>query len=227
MTGRWPLGRWVVACTAAEAIGMTAAAAAARVGDQLGRTRGGAAALLVVVLGGLVEGAALGVLQGRVLVQVVGTGPARRWAGVTVLVAGLGWAAASAPAALAGPERDGPHGPPEAVVLLGGTLLGLSMGAVLGAAQAWALRGSVARPWRWVPVSAAGWTVAMTAIFVGATAPAPSWPWQAVVPVGTLTGLAAGALLGLVSGWFLPVVDRVPAQDVAQPHPDLARRSRS
>jgi hypothetical protein len=58
-TGRWPLGRWVAACTAAEAIGMTAAAAAARLADQLGRAGGGAVPLLVVVGGGLVEGAAL------------------------------------------------------------------------------------------------------------------------------------------------------------------------
>jgi len=214
-TGRWPLGRWVAACTAAEAIGMTAAAAAARVADHLGRTGGGAAPLLVVVGGGLVEGTALGVLQGRVLSRVVGRRPAQRWAAVTLLLAGVGWAAASAPAVLAGPGTSEQQPPPLTVVLLGAALLGLSMGGLLGAGQAWALGGSVTRPWRWVPVSTAAWGVAMTMIFIGATALPSTWPWQAVLPVGTLTGLAAGALLGVVSGWFLPVVDGLPAHNVA------------
>ena len=50
---------WVAACAAAETVGMTAAAGAARVADGLPTS----AALSVVVAGGLVEGTALGVAQ--------------------------------------------------------------------------------------------------------------------------------------------------------------------
>jgi hypothetical protein len=48
------------------------------------------------------------------------------------------------------------------------------------------------------------WTPAMVVIFLGATTPSAGWPVAAVVGLGTVTGLAAGAVLGVVSGGFLP-----------------------
>ena len=187
---------------------MTAAAAAARTATAL-TDRDVAHAtvlgLLVVVLGGLVEGTALGWLQARALTELLGDAGRRRWLAVTILVAGLGWAAASAPAALSGDESGGE--PPLLVVLVGAAVLGAAMGAVLGAAQAWALLHRVRQPWRWAVGSAAGWTAAMPVIFLGATSVGASWPWWLVVPIGTVTGLAAGCALGAVSGPFLDAVD--------------------
>ena len=81
------------------------------------------------------------------------------------------------------------------------------MGVALGAAQAWALRHRVRHPWRWIAGSAAGWTAAMPVIFLGATGVGATWPWWIVVPIGTLTGLAAGLALGIVSGPFLDTLD--------------------
>jgi hypothetical protein len=46
----------------------------------------------------------------------------------------------------------------------------------------------------------------MAVIFLGATTPAADWPLASVVALGTGTGLAAGAVLGLVTGWFLPTL---------------------
>jgi hypothetical protein len=204
-------GPWVVACAAAEAVGMTAAAGAARYATSLtdrGVAHATAWGLTAVVLGGLVEGTALGWLQARALGPVLGATGRRRWLLVTLLVAGLGWAAASAPAALAGAD-DGEQ-PPLLLVLLGAAALGAMMGAVLGAAQASALRNRVRHPWRWVTGSAAGWTVAMPVIFLGATGVGATWPWWLVVPVGTVTGLVAGSALGLVSGPFLDTLDGPP-----------------
>ena len=69
---------WVVACAVAEAIGMTAAAGAARSATALtdhGVTHATAWGLLVVVLGGLVEGTALGWLQARALGTGSSAGP--------------------------------------------------------------------------------------------------------------------------------------------------------
>lgn len=192
-----PRGPWLAACVAAETVGMTAAAGAAVLADAVGP---GVGALAVVVAGGLVEGTALGVLQGAVLARWRRHAHlGRAWALVTLAVAGVGWAAASAPAALqdAGPGDQ----PARAWVLLGAVGLGLVMGLVLGAAQAWALgRGSLPHPWRWVPVSTAAWAVTMPVIFLGATSPAADWPPLAVVATGTATGLVAGAVLGAVSG---------------------------
>jgi len=199
--------RWVVACAVAEMVGMTAAAAAARTATTLaerGVANAAAWGLTVVIVGGVVEGAALGWLQARALEGVLDVSARRRWGLVTVLVAGLGWAFASAPAIVGG-DGAGDQ-PPLALVLLGALALGGVMGAVLGAAQASALRGRVRHPGTWIAGSAVGWAAAMPIIFVGATGVGATWPWPLVVLTGTVTGLVAGAVLGLVTRPFLQSV---------------------
>lgn len=196
---------WVRACILAEAVGMTAAAAAARLGTWLADERAapGSVVLGAAVAGGLVEGGALGVLQARVLRRDVGRSGARAWAFATLAVAGLGWAAASAPATLS--SDDGGSAPPLLVVLCGAAALGAVMGAVLGAAQASATRRARLRPRRWIRASTLGWTAAMPVIFLGATAVPAGWPAWAVTAVGTVTGVVAGAVLGaLTAGAALP-----------------------
>lgn len=47
----------------------------------------------------------------------------------------------------------------------------------------------------------------MAVIFLGATAPEAEWSVPAVVALGAATGLVAGAVLGLVSWWFLDTLD--------------------
>jgi hypothetical protein len=201
--------RWTALCAAAEAIGMTAAAAAAKTSQALvnepGTGRGAALALSLVVGGGLVEGITLGGLQAAGLGRMLPELNRRRWLLVTVAVAGVGWAAASAPAALSGDE--GGAAPPLLLILGGALLLGAAMGAALGSAQATVLRPHVRHPWRWAGASMAAWAPAMAVIFLGAGAPEADWPLPTVVALGTVTGLAAGTVLGLVSGWFLPSLD--------------------
>ena len=197
--------RWLRACVAAEAIGMTAASSAAVMADRLGS----AAALALVVVGGLIEGAALGWFQGGVLAQAFPALSRRLFGVATVAVAGLGWAAASAPAAFA--DGDTTDTPPLVAIAAMAAVLGVVMGLVLGAAQATTLRGAVAHPWRWIGASAAGWAPTMTVIFLGATAPDASWPVAAIIGTGLLTGVTAGAILGLVTGWFLPSLDGTSA----------------
>lgn len=189
---------WLRACVAAEAVGITAAAAAARTATWLTEEHGTSVgwALAVVVAGGLVEGTALGLLQARVLRDRIGPSSARRWAVATVLVAGLAWAAGSAPATL---SSGGTGSPPLALVLLGGAGIGAVTGLLLGAAQALAANRDPAGSLRWAGASAAGWTAAMPVIYLGAGIPDAGWPTMAVVPLGTVTGLAAGAVLGLLT----------------------------
>jgi hypothetical protein len=192
-------GRWVAACAGAEAIGMTAAAAAARIATGL-EDEAVAWGLAVVVLGGLVEGAALGLLQARALPAGLGPTPRRRWLIATVAVAGLGWAAASAPSALAGDDAGSP--PPWIVVAAGAAALGVLMGAVLGLAQGWSVRRSVSHPWRWVPASMLGWACAMPVIFAGASSAGADWALPSVALFGAATGALAGTVLGVVTGRF-------------------------
>lgn len=183
---------WVVSCVVGEAIGMTASASAARASEGLP----GYAALAIVVAGGLIEGTALGVLQGAWLARRFPGLSHLGWIVATVLIAGLGWALASAPAVLSDPDGGEP-GPVIIVVMAAG--LGLAMGALLGAGQALVLRHHVRHPWRWIWISALAWAPAMVVIFAGATVPDGSWPRAAVIVLGALTGVVAGAILGLIS----------------------------
>ncbi len=209
-------GRWIVLCTSAEAIGMTAAATAAKVAHSLVREPSGTGqrwlGLMLVVAGGLVEGVALGGLQAAGLRRLLPGLDRHRWVLLTTAVAGLGWAVASAPAALSGNESDSAASPPALLMLSGAAALGATMGAVLGAAQASALRGLVSRPARWTTANVAAWAPAMVVIFAGAGAPAADWRVAAVAGLGTLTGAMAGAVLGLVTGLFLPALAGRPAR---------------
>lgn len=184
---------------------MTAAATAAALSREwFGEPATGrevAAVLSLVVAGGLVEGTALGVAQSAGLRDWLPGLPVRRWVVATVVVAGLGWAAASAPSVLAGDDGEEPA---RLLVLLGAAALGAVLGTVLGAAQATALRAVVQRPRRWVGISVTGWVPAMVVLFVGATTPAQDWSVAAVAATGAVTGLVAGAVLGLVTGRLLP-----------------------
>jgi hypothetical protein len=191
--------RWVAACALAETIGLGAAAAAARGGEGLDPR----AALGLVVAGGLVEGTALGLAQSRVLAGRLPGLRRRAYTGFTVLVAGLGRAAASAGPVLSGDDSGSP--PPLVLVLQGGAGIGLVMGPVLGGAQALALRGSVQAPSRWVLANTLAWPPVMVVIFLGAGTPPESWSTASVGAFGALTGAVAGTVLGLVTRPLLPL----------------------
>jgi len=199
--------RWVAACAAAEGVGMTAAAAAARAADAVvarpDRWATTGTALAIVVAGGLVEGLALGGAQSGQLRRRLPDLRRSRYVLSTVLVAGLGWAAASTPAVLA-PDDGSGAAPPLPLVLLGAAGIGLVMGPVLGAVQGLAMRGAAARPMRWVVANTCAWPPAMVVIFLGATSAGASWPTWGVVALGAATGAAAGTVLGLVTAAFLP-----------------------
>ena len=204
------LRRWVGLCAVAESVGLTAAATASRLASSLGEgspTAGDrAAALGLIVAGGLVEGTALGLAQSAALAPTFPWLPRARFVLVTVGFAGLGWATASLPAVLAGDDGEGP---PLLLAALGGVGVGAAMGALLGAIQALVLRVGVPHPWRWVGATALAWMPAMGLIFAGASAPGADWPLGSVAALGTLTGAVAGALLGLVLGRFVPALTRV------------------
>lgn len=190
---------WIIACAAAEGIGMTASAAAARA--AVGLT--GLAALALIVAGGLIEGVALGGFQAAWLGRRIPGLSRVGWILTTVLVAGVGWSLASAPSALGG---DDGQAPPVLVQVVGGAALGALMGALMGVAQALVLRGRVRHPWRWVSISALAWTPTMLVIFAGATLPDESWSTPPVIALGAATGLVAGAILGAVSLAFMPTL---------------------
>jgi hypothetical protein len=209
--GSQPLSllRWTALCAVAEGIGMTAAATAAKTSQALigepVNNREVLLALSIAVVGGLVEGVALGGFQAAGLGRLLPDLNRPRWVLVTTAVAGVGWAGASAAAGGSG-QDDGAT--PSLLLILGmSAVLGVVMGALLGTVQATVLRSQVRHPWRWVRANMIAWAPAMAVIFFGASLPGGSWPAWAVIPLATLTGLVAGSILGLVSGWFLPDLD--------------------
>ena len=208
--------RWTALCAVAEGIGTTAAATAAKTSQALiGQpvdNREVLLALLLAVGGGIVEGVALGGLQASGMGRLLPGLNRPRWVLVTTAVAGAGWAGASA--AAGGSGQDDGAAPALLFILAAAIVLGAVMGALLGAAQASVLRGHVRHPWRWVMANMAAWAPAMAIILVGASVPGADWPTTTVVPLATITGLAAGAVLGLVSGWFLPTLDGQPARNL-------------
>jgi len=187
------LAAWIAACALAEGIGMGAAAAASRAANDV---NGFGSALAIIVLAGLVEGAALGALQGWWVARRFPGVSRMSWLVITIAVAGLGWAAASLPGL--GASSTGGE-PALALVVLGALALGALMGALLGVAQALVLRKHVRHPWRWVSISALAWAPAMGIIFTGAMLPDASWSTPAVVVLGSATGLIAGSVIGGVS----------------------------
>lgn len=196
----WPhAGGWVSACVLAEAIGMTAAATAAVLAREL--DAGAATEISVVVAGGLVEGAALGVLQARALGPAAGRTRRRAWTAVTVLVAGLAWSGA----AVTTRQEDGAV-PSVLLLVLGAAGIGGATGAALGAAQSPVLRGLVSHHGRWTLVSALAWSPAMVVIVIGATLPSAAWPPLAVLLAGPPTGVLAGAVVGLVTVRLAPLL---------------------
>ena len=118
--------RWVAACSGAEAVGMAAAAAAAA-----RRTVCPRPCVWLAVAGGLRRGNRAGPGAATVLGARLGAVRRRAWVIVTVLVAGVGWAAGSAPAALS-ESSAARRLPPLGLILLGAAGLGLVMGAFWG-----------------------------------------------------------------------------------------------
>ena len=190
--------RWLLACAAAEGVGIASAAAASRLTNPNGSPD------LWPVLGGAVaaafiEGSALGVLQGRVIRDYLPGVTVTRWWVPTVVVALVGWTLGSVPAAM---SSGGGQAPALWLVVLGAVGLGAGMGLVFGAAQRLAIM-KVDGSASWIWANCAGWAAAMPIIYVGASLPAASTPIPVVVLVGAVAGALAGLALGLVTNGTL------------------------
>jgi NAD(P)-dependent dehydrogenase (short-subunit alcohol dehydrogenase family) len=198
--------RWVVACAAAELIGIGAAAAMAlAVRSAIGApaTTGARLAVLVAMAcAGAIEGGALGWLQWRVLRLRLPRLRAGEWVGVTVAIAVIGWIAGMSAALSGGDAGSGPAGsePSLALVLLMSGAAGGAAGALFGAGQWLVLRRHARHAGRWVAIHVPGWAAAMAAIFLGASLPSASWPPWAIAASGAVAGLVGGALLGAITG---------------------------
>lgn len=214
--------RWVAANGVAEFVGLTStmalAAGAFAVNDRVALPVALLMALGVAVLGGAVEGLAVGYAQWRVLRDPLPALRVRDWALATAIGAGVAWAlgmlpstllsaASAAHAAGAAPDASAAAagaGPPLWLQLVLAAGMGAVLGPFLGVPQWRVLRRHLPRAGWWVLANVTAWMLGMPAIFL-ATGLMPDGASPPVIAAYVAAGcLLAGVVVGAVHGaWLL------------------------
>ncbi len=223
----WNLyARWVGANAIAELIGLGGSAMVLvglmRAIDTETPVGAVGVAVVSVILGTLLEGVLVGLLQWRVLRDPLPELKRADWVRGTAIGAAIAWILGMLPSTIlslaAGGGAGGPGaaaappaGPPDWLAYTLAASMGLVLGPILGTPQWVILRRHVQHAGWWIPANALAWMVGMPLVFVGAmnVPPGPITAWTvtvAVVPV-----LAAGAAVGAVHGIALLRLLRAPA----------------
>ena len=209
--------RWVLANGAAEMVGL-GISGILFVTVLLGwEARTGVlwAALITVVASTLVEGTAVGVLQGRVLRGALPQLSLRAWWIGTSLGALVAWTAGMLPSTLMSMAEESTGAAPvemsQWLTLLLAAGLGALAGPILGIGQWWVLRAHVQRAWLWIPAQSLAWAAGMPLIFqlMDWVAPGRFTLVDGLIVVGML--FAAGAVVGALHGWVLLHLLRAPS----------------
>lgn len=195
---------WAVAIGVAELAGIALAGMWwVSVDRWLGDPVAGAAIALVLcakAAAGLFEGALLGFVEGRLLQRMFPKLSLGRFMVATAGVAVAGWAIGSAIPLFLGVEAASSGEtlaePPLAQVLLFAALFGVLAGALFGAAQAFVLARAAHKVWWWIAANAAGWMVALPAIYLAASQGDPEAALWNAIAYGVAGGLVAGLLVG-------------------------------
>jgi hypothetical protein len=199
---------WVLAATVGELVGFGLATLAGMLVGSATEGIAGPAGVLawigVVALAGAVEGTALGSAQWWVLRRYLPPMTWRRWVGSTV-ASGIGaWGLGMG----LGQNLD-LNSWSLPLLVVGGLVFVVGLGAILGLGQAWALRPYIVGAAWWVPANALAWTIGLLIAF-GGTALIPDWTNLPVVALlGGATGLLMGATTAAITGLVLV---RLPAQ---------------
>ena len=207
---RRDLVRWILLVSAGEGVGFAIATTVAIltiVGGIDGPGR-----LALVIVGGAIEGMALAV--GQYLGMREGRPVAWRWIGATALAAAIAWALGMLPSTV-GIDL----GSPVALIAIG--IGGIVLLASIPLAQWLAL--DRPRTFRWVPVNAGAWAVAILWTF----APSPFIDERSPIPLVAAFYVVAGILMAVTFACLTAGVARTlffPAREESG-HPAEARGS--
>ncbi|AKJ04449.1 hypothetical protein ATI61_101463 [Archangium gephyra] len=204
--------RWITANGQAEAAGLGTTFVAGRLAaPYLEQVTGGVAilggALGAILLGVLLEGVVVGLLQERVLRQRLPSLRRGAWLLATSAGAGLAWLLGMVPSTVMALGANASPGPapeePGALVQYGLAMaMGLVTGPILGLAQWTVLRGLVPGSGRWLWANALAWGVGMPVIFMGMDLVPWTGPFVFVALslylVCGVTGVVVGAIHGRV-----------------------------
>lgn len=164
-----------------------------------------------VALVAVIEGALLGIVQGRLL-RDLRPYIVRDWTLATIAGVLLGRVIefAGDSSAFAGTILAGPF----AFQVIAGAALGALVGAATGSFQALLLRDRIRRPALWIALCALAWCIALPALLLAGFATgqfSESVPvWHAVVVMLALFA-AIGAVTGAIEGWGLATMLRTNA----------------
>jgi MFS family permease len=165
ITSRDILGRWMGAMFVGEVIGLATATVFVRGVDLIGPLSGAGevlSSLAASALAGALAGACLGVTQWLVLRRFFGDLSERAW----VAASALGGALTSILGMLA--AAQGPYDASSLWAVASGVLVvGIAVGAIVGGAQAWALRRHPQVAMRWLAANAAGWAIGSLVAYAG------------------------------------------------------------
>lgn len=155
--------------------------------------------LLLLLLGGVVEGAVLGWFQAYVLRDRLPGVSVTRWVGYTAAAAAVAWTLGLLPAATAAWQDW-----PAAAQIAGASAAAVILLVSIGFAQWIELRRHVAGAWRWIAGSAAAWVVGLAAFFAVST---PLWqPGQEqwlVAAIGVVAAVLMAFTMAVISGVVL------------------------
>lgn len=194
--------RWVVATTLGELVGFIAPTLAGVIITQVvvGMDSPFAPLLtmIVLVMAGSLEGAALGYAQWRVL---RGALPALRWqawTGATALAGVVAWILGMLPNTVIDALGMGAEALAVAWAMAApGVLLSI------GVAQWLVLRHHVRHVALWVPANALGWGLGVSATVLGASLVNETMALWAAVTIGVASGVTMGLIVGCITGLAL------------------------
>ena len=197
---------WFVTVTVGEFVGFVVPAA-------VGALLADAPSVVMVpalVGAGVVEGAALGAAQARVLRREFGTFPTARFVVATSVAAALAYAIGLLPVVLG----DRLTALPWPLLVAFAAALGAALLASIGTAQWWVLRSVLPGSASWIATTAGAWAAGLTAFLALTT---PLWhPGQDVLVaagIGILGGLVMAAVVAALTGLaFVRLVSRSNAE---------------
>lgn len=213
-------GRWVLANTVGEVIGIGLAAG---VGvtlvwalEPMVGTPGVLAGAGVMVVAGTLEGLAVGLAQGTVLRGQIKVMRLRAWVLATALGAFIAWILGMLPSTLMNFEQATNADPVEINNLVMYTMaagMGFVLGPILGLPQWIVLRRYVRKAGWWILANALAWAVGMVLIFMGVdVAVALEAGAGGIALIGAVTGGLSGAAVGAIHGLFLVWLLRTTVQ---------------
>ena len=204
--------RWVLACGAAEFLGIGAAGVVAgltlywigeptTIAEKIG-------VLAAMVAAGSVEGWLVGAFQAGVLVEKIPNLSRAAWIRATMLVAAAGWFLGMLPSTLlSGSQVSDPQPvqvePSLWVVALAAVGMGLVLGAIFGWAQQRVLRRYVSGSSRWIVANSLAWGAGLWWVYLGASWPDGSEPIWQIMLSAVVSGVLMGLTVGVVTGLFL------------------------